>query len=75
MRGDKKGLPGRSGLPACLAAGAAIAAAVCALDVGLSLIHRQGLWLDPFRVRRAVRGLGDAIGSGRHQGCEQSGGL
>ena len=34
MRGDKKGHPGRSGLPACLAAGAAIAAAVCALNVG-----------------------------------------
>lgn len=33
MRGDKKGLPSRSGLPACLAAGAAIAAAVCALNV------------------------------------------
>lgn len=34
MRGDKKGIPGRSGFPACLAAGAAIAAAVCALNVG-----------------------------------------
>lgn len=39
MRGDKKAAPGspvswRSGLPAALAAGAVIAAAVCALNVG-----------------------------------------
>ena len=33
MTGAKKGLSGGSGLPACLAAGAAIAAAVCALNV------------------------------------------